>query len=813
MAASPILESYASDARRFDELLSSDGSIRPHWQPLIGRLAANWPEGARQGAELARQLIVENGVTYNVYADPQGKDRPWALDALPFVFNSDEWQAVERGVMQRAEVLDAMLADFYGPQRLLGDGIVPTELVFGHPNFLPACRGSIAPGQRWLHLYAADLARAPDGQWRVLADRTQTPSGAGYALENREIIARVYPDQIRELGVRPVSRFFTQFRESLLSMASDEEAPLVVVLTSGPLNETYFEHAYLSRQLGVPLVEGSDLTVRDDTVYLKTLTGLKRVHSILRRLDDDFCDPLELRSDSALGIPGLLNAVRARRVVIANGLGSGVLESAAWLGFIPGVAQWLNSEALSLPCVPTWWCGERPALEYVIRHLDRLVVKSTFPNQSFEPVFGRDLDTKARAALLERIRMRPHAYVAQEQIALSQVPVCQPDTTTPADGATSLAARAMSIRVYAIADGDRYRVLPGGLARIAMDKRQDIVSTQSGGGSKDVWVLGGSSTEQAITRNSIARASARYDDVPSRVVENLFWLGRYAERCEDKARLLRATLGVRTDPFLWERAIDACTQFGLGKDPTTALSDKNTSVGLPSDVGRLIWCATQVRSRLSVEHWRTIGTVQRQIQRSANERRDQVSGVDRILLTLIALAGFLYDDMAQDDGWRLMVLGRKLERLQFLCELLGNRLSSTAAPTQGELEWLLEITGSTIAYRSRYRSVPRLALVLDLLVRDDSNAHAVVFQWRAIHTALEQLAQSLGNSIEDTLFPSIHHLIESDLGTLEGDGSGAMYARHALAESLAAVKQGTAQLSDGLSLRHFTHMDLYAVSA
>lgn len=806
MAASPILESYASDARRFDELLAADGSIRPHWQPLIDRLAASWPEGARQGAELARQLIVENGVTYNVYADPQGKDRPWALDALPFVFNSDDWQAIERGVKQRALVLDAMLADFYGPQRLLANGIVPTELVFGHPNFLPACRGSIAQGQRWLHLYAADLARAPDGQWRVLADRTQTPSGAGYALENREIIARVFPDQIRELGVRPISRFFTQFRESLLSLAVDEDAPLVVVLTSGPLNETYFEHAYLSRQLGVPLVEGGDLTVRDDTVFLKTLTGLKRVHSILRRLDDDFCDPLELRSDSALGIPGLLNAVRARRVVIANALGSGVLESAAWLGFVPGVAQWLSSENLLLPCVPTWWCGERPALDYVIRHLDRLLVKSAFPNQSFEPVFGRDLDAKARAAMLERIRKRPHAYVAQEQIALSQVPVCQSD-------ASALSAGAMSIRVYAVADGDGYRVLPGGLARISMDSPQDIVSTQRGGGSKDVWVLGSSSTEQAIARNFGTRTAARYDDVPSRVVENLFWLGRYAERCEDKARLLRATLGVRTDPLLWENAITACTRFGLGEDPAHALTDKDAVVGLPSDVARLTWCATQVRSRLSVEHWRTIGTVERQMQRAANERRDQSSAVDRILLTLIALAGFVYDDMAQNDGWRLMVIGRRLERLQFLCELLGDRLSSSIAPTQGELEWLLEITGSTIAYRSRYRSAPRLALVLDLLIRDDSNAHAVVFQWRAIHAALEQLAQSLGNSTDDTLYPSIHRLIESDLGSLEGDGTGAVYARNALADSLAAVKQGTAQLSDGLSLRHFTHMDLYAVSA
>ena len=361
---------------------------------------------------------------------------------------------------------------------------MPPELVFGHPNYLWPCHGIAPRGGNWLHIYAADLARAPDGRWWLLADRTQSPSGAGYALENRDIVEQVLPEAIRDLGIKRRSRgVFSELREQLLSHGDEGENPLVVILTPGPFNETYFEHAYLARQLGIPLAEGTDLTVRDDTVYLKTLAGLKRVHAILRRLDDDFCDPLELRSDSALGVPGLIGAVRANRVVIANALGTGVLESAAWLGFLPGIAERLLGESLQLPSVATWWCGETPALDYVLGNLDRVVVKPTYPNQRFEPVFGSDIEGKQRAALIRRLQARPYAYVAQEHVALSQAPVWR------SNGAPNFAARAFTIRVYAIATDSGFRVLPGGLARVASESSVDVVSAQRGGGSKDIWVL------------------------------------------------------------------------------------------------------------------------------------------------------------------------------------------------------------------------------------------------------------------------------------------------------------------------------------
>src|SRR6266404_538638 len=367
------VETYLSDSRRYDELLDGSGAVRAHWQPLIDRLVSDGAEGVRRGVELTRRLIIENGVTYNVYADSQGRDRPWVLDPLPLLLTAAEWREIELGVVQRARLFDALLADLYGAQRLLVDGTIPAELPFGHPNFLWPCHGIPETDGNRLHIYAVDISRSADGRWWALADRTQTPSGPGYALENRQIVSRVFPDLLRDLGL--------------------------------------------------PLVEGNDLTVRGDTVYLKTLGGLRRVHAIFRRLDDDFCDPVELRADSALGVPGLIAVVRAGRVVIANPLGSGVLESAAWMGFIPVAAERLLGEKLRLPSVATWWCGEQPALDYVVENIERLVVKPAYPNQKFEAVFGRDLDPQARAALAARLVARPHAYVAQERLAFSQAPV------------------------------------------------------------------------------------------------------------------------------------------------------------------------------------------------------------------------------------------------------------------------------------------------------------------------------------------------------------------------------------------------------
>jgi uncharacterized circularly permuted ATP-grasp superfamily protein/uncharacterized alpha-E superfamily protein len=761
----------------------------------------------RRGAELARRLIVENGVTYNVYADSQGRDRPWVLDPLPILLTAEEWLEIEAGVVQRARLFDALLGDLYGPQSLLADGTLPAELPFGHPNFLWPCHGIMPAGGNRLHVYAVDISRSADGRWWALADRTQTPSGPGYALENRQIVSRVFPDILSDLGVRSLGSFFGALRENLMRHALEGESPLAVVLTPGSFNETYFEHAYLARQLGLPLVEGNDLTVRGDTVYLKTLGGLRRVHAIFRRLDDDFCDPVELRADSALGVPGLIAVVRAGKVVIANALGSGVLESAAWMGFMPAVAERLLGEELRLPSVATWWCGEKLALDYVVENIERLVIKPTYPNQNFDAVFGRDLAPEARAELLKRLIARPHAYVAQERLAFSQAPVWR-----NVGAGAGFAARALGIRVYAIATATGYRVMPGGLARIASDTA-DIVSMQRGGGSKDVWVLASDrrSTDDAGASVIAPRALVRHDELPSRLAENLFWMGRYSERCEDKARLLRATLGVRTNVLLWPQALETSRHFiTMSKtgDASLPVFDEGNPLGLRADLQRLGWCAAQARSRLSAENWRAISVLQRQFQEAAERKSDPRETLDALLLSLVALAGFALDDMTQDDGWRLMMLGRRLERLQFMAELLGVRLSAGAVPTQSELEWLLDIGDSTITYRTRYLASPTLGSTIDLLVFDKTNPRALAYQWNHIEYSLVRIAASLGGSPDDSIDEAVAAVAQSELHSVDGDSARAMRARQTLAAQLEVLARSAGKLSDRLSLKHFSLIDV-----
>jgi uncharacterized circularly permuted ATP-grasp superfamily protein/uncharacterized alpha-E superfamily protein len=801
------LKTYRVKARRYDELRDDQKQVRPHWAPLLNHLQRHGQEGAAHNVVLTRNLIAENGVTYNVYADPKGADRPWTLDALPLIVTHDEWRVIEQGVQQRARVLNALLTDLYGPQRLLAEGLVPPELAFGHPNFLWPCRGVTQPGNRWLSVYAVDLARAPDGSWWVLSDRTQTPSGAGYALENRQITSRIYADVFRQSGIEPVHSFFVALREQLLSDIEDD-APLAVVLTPGAFNETYFEHAYLARQLGMLLVEGHDLTVRGDTLYLKTLKGLKRVHAILRRLDDDYCDPVELRSDSALGVPGLLQVIRAGRVVLANPLGSGVLQSAGWMGFLPGIAEWLLDEMLSLPSVATWWCGERPALDYVIKHVDRLVIKPTFPNQRYQVNFGDELQPSQRDELFARMRRNPHAYVAQEKFALSQVPVWHERS----NGHLSLSAKAMTLRVYAVANGDGYRVLPGGLARIAGETSADRVSSQLGGGSKDVWVL--TDTAETSARVGIEarvlRPSVRHSELPSSTGENLFWLGRYNERLENKVRLLRSSLAMRTQPEVWQSALAACRLFGLQAgevELTESMLAVNNPNSINADYKRMSWCATQVRSRLSLEHWRTLNLLRRQLRDVSGSKQEPRESLDWMLLSLAALSGFALDDLQQDEGWRLLRLGRRLERTQFLCDLLTERLQSGVLPSQAELEWWLELNGSIVSYRSRYVTSPRLSLTLDLLLRDTANPRALAYQRDTVHADLLHLADMFDAKLESQLGVAIAAVLDGDFGVLEGQGQGASYARQSLSATLGGVSNAVRRLSDDLSLLYFSHVE------
>ncbi|WP_297926964.1 circularly permuted type 2 ATP-grasp protein [uncultured Agitococcus sp.] len=818
---SNLFNNYTQRPDCYNEIFATDGTIHPHWQRFASVLQGMTAEQVQARADLVAQQIYENGVTYNVYGDEQGLNRPWRLGVIPNIIPYDEWQVLAEGIEQRAKVLNAILADLYGEQRLVKEGLIPAELVYGHNNFLWPCIGIKQPHDLFLHQYAADVARDVNGQWWVMADRTQTPSGAGYALENRQIIARVFPELYRQLKVQSLNDYFLILRQTIGRLApTTGEQPLIVLLTAGRFNETYFEHIYLARHLGIPLVEGYDLTVRGSMVYLKTLNGLKRVHAILRRLDDDYCDPLELRSDSALGVAGLLDAVRSGNVLVANALGSGVAESAGLLGFLPKICQYLFDEPLKLPSVPTWWCGEQPVLKDALEKLPQLVVKPTFPSQRFEPVFAQDLDDEQLQALKQRIARRSYTYVAQQQVALAQSPVWQPKTK-------QFLAQASGMRVYAVASDEGYRVMTGGLARVSSDSQASVVSMQRGGLSKDVWVCFGQSarSERPKVRTIGVRDLLRQDPyLPSRVAENMFWLGRYSERCDNNARLLRSALsrhielGGESDLAL-TIALDSCQFLALlpakedvSQQLLTAICDNKIGNSLVANLRSLIWSASQVRGRLSQENWITIAELQQEadnLKPNKLELGKALGFVDRLLMSLSALSGFALDDMTQDNSWRFLMIGRRLERLQFLADMIAQLLQHDAATEQTALDWLLELADSTITYRSRYLSSPQLIPVLDLILLDPSNPHSLQFQL----DSLSQYLRQLDDSNDYGLSQMSERLQSLNFAVLESEMDYIQRLPRALtliAKLLKSIAEQGRQLSDQLNLRYFAHIETFS---
>ncbi len=478
-----LLSGYKRSAGAFDELLAKDGEIFLHYAKLLGELEEFGAAELSRRADACQRFVHEHGITYNVYGDPRGMERPWQLDPIPFVIAPEEWQKLETGLIQRATLLNKILADCYGAQDLIRSRWLSPALVFGQPDFLRPCHGIRMPGDVFLNFYAADLARSPDGRWWVVSDRTQIPTGAGYALANRLVTSRILSESFRENNVHLLAGFFRDAQRTLAQLAprqSDEAR--VVLLTPGPHNETYFEQTYLARYLGYMLVEGQDLTVRDDLVFLKTLNGLERVDVILRRVDDDFCDPLELRNDSMLGVPGLVEASRAGNVTIANALGCGLLQSPAFMSFLPGLCRHLLGEELKLPSVATWWCGQKAAREHALKNLDRFVVKPAFRNYAQNFDSEKPFAPSERDELKRQIEFDPDLFVAQERVEFS---------TAPSWDNGALVPRPIGLRVYLVASGDGYCVMPGGLTRVLPESGSNFISMQRGGGSKDTWVLYG----------------------------------------------------------------------------------------------------------------------------------------------------------------------------------------------------------------------------------------------------------------------------------------------------------------------------------
>lgn len=810
-----LLDAYPHPQARYDEMLAAPAKPRAHWRAMFDQLIAAPEAGMRERVREIERQMRENGVTYNIYADPQGTDRPWDLDLLPQIIPADEWTRIEAAVTQRATLLDRVLGDIYGPQTLIAEGLVPPALVHGNAAYLRPCQGLAGPSGVRLHIYAADLARAPDGRWWVVADRTQAPSGAGYALENRLAISRVFPDLFRDLKVQPLAPFFAALRDSLAQWAPHQgQTPMIVLLTPGPYNETYYEHALLARYLGFTLVEGHDLTVRDGCVWLKTLSGLERVHAILRRLDDDYCDPLEMRSDSALGIPGLTEAARRGNVLIANGLGSNLLESGAMLGFLPAICVRLLGEELRMPSVATWWCGQPAALEEVIARLDKLVIKPAYPQLRMDAVFGPDLACDQREALIAGMRARPGHYVAQELVRISQAPIWDRQQNR------TLKAGAIGVRVYACATPNGYMVMPGGLTRVASGPDSRVLSMQRGGGSKDTWVLSsGPVSASRLLRPAVAAADLVRSphNLSSRVVENLFWFGRYCERCDNTARLLRVALGQLIDESPeragpeWNAVADLAhlcmlipRKAPLGRDAAetalrAAVHDPSVP-GLAMNMRQLFRVGFQLRERLSLDNWRTLNRMVQSLARWEHQRpgmAEALSELDQAASSLMTLAGFAMDGMTRDQGWRFLSMGRRVERLQFLGSALQCGLD---APAGAELDWLLELADSIVTYRSRYMSRPQWLPVLDLLIRDESNPRSIAYQLLGLHDYLDRLGETYGDCSAAALarlITSLERLSpESDLHP----------ASPRLRTFMNDLRQTSFALSDRINQRFFSHV-------
>ncbi|ALF90530.1 MULTISPECIES: circularly permuted type 2 ATP-grasp protein [Ralstonia solanacearum species complex] len=809
-----LLRTLPAREGHWDELHEAAGALREPWRRFFGYLGEAGIAGLDHARASVAQQVRDNDISYNVYAD-QGEPRPWALDLLPCLIDEAQWAGIERGVVQRARLLNAIVADVYGPQTLLARGLLPPALVFGHPGYLRAVRGFTPPGGQYLQIVAVDLARAPDGNWTVMAHRTEVPSGLGYALENRLIVSSLFPDPFRELRVARLAPTYSELIATLVAAArttmrgdevggatpesphlasQTEPQPHIVLLTPGPFSETYFEHAFLARYLGVTLVEGKDLTVRGDKLYLKTFTGLERVHAVLRRMDDVFCDPVELRADSTIGVPGLLQVMRAGNVMVSNVPGAGFAESPAMLGFLPGIADALLGEPLALPSVPTWWCGEAAALREAQRRLTAGLLLPTWPGAQAGGPPGMAQGPQPLDGWRERIERAPDAFTVQAPL---------PYACTPRYEAGVLTGRPSVLRVYAFADlTGGWHVMPGGFTRLAAE-RQLSASMQMGGSSVDTWVL--SSQPQGAAPFSLlpspikpADLARKHRTISSRAAENLFWSGRYGERAENGVRLCRLILGSLEAndadtmfPTLTELAaqsglIHGADVFARGSPPAferalvAGLGEQSGTGGIGQCLAAQARASGEVRGRLSNDHWRIILAARNDFRDglatlcAENGVHDRVALADLLecLSTqLSAISGAQGDRMTRDEAWRLLFAGRHIERVCAMTTFLRVVAEQGRLATPEGFDVLLQLFDCTLTYRSLYPGRLEVPALLDLLVVEPTNPRGLYGVYARLCVKLGEIERAAAGTRRtpfammmppvDTL-PTLEALCETD---------------------------------------------------
>ncbi len=755
----PLIGPHQASQTAYNEAYDEIKQIRLHWQPLFTHLDKLKDGSLKDLQKRAQRILRDDGATYDLKNDPLSPT-VWSLDVLPNIIDQSEWAATEQGLAQRSELFDLILKDIYGEQRLIKDGVIPAEIIYAHPGFLRQCYGINVPGMKHLIFHSVDLVRDSDGSYVVISDRTQAPSGAGYALENRTVISRVLPSVFRRSNVRRLSSFFHTMRHTLSQLAAHKtDTPRIVLLTPGSGSSTYFEHIYLANYLGYPLVQAGDLTVRNGKVWLKSLSGLTPVDVIMRRTDDNECDQSELRPDSLFGVPGLLEAARSGNVVLANPLGSAVLESPVLMAFLPQICEYLLGEPLKLHSVESYWCGVEGAIQFVTQNLEKLIIKPAYRQADSQTIYGHGLSAEDKTKTLEMIQSNPKLFVAQTYIPGSTVPVCS---------GSNITNRHSLLKAFTVADGDSYCVMPGALSRVTQSDRDYIVTTLSGARSKDTWI---SADEPDFMHQSLLDEAgfhiAQHGNLSSRVVENFFWFGRYAERAELSIRLMRVLFkqlnGIEelspSARIILLKAISLQTNCLPGfvegdaelfENPEAELADLvvngNRTGSIKSNLLAMLTCGDQVRDRLSADTRIVINKLRDHL----NELdRAYINGLpeapeeslDNLMTMLLALSGLSNDSMLRGQDWIFQQIGQRTERAIQTAKLLKSTLSARLEgfPQQQVLESVLLSMEALISFRRRYRTRARLAFGLDLLMVDPSNPRSLVYQTQKLKEFLNML--------------------------------------------------------------------------
>ncbi|CAN5413319.1 circularly permuted type 2 ATP-grasp protein [soil metagenome] len=801
---SDLLRDYTTQATDGDLMLGSSPGMKSHWQDMLAGLATpgNRDFGPLQD-QVARQVL-DLGMAFRLAGEDDERD--WPLSAIPLLIDTDEWSMIERAMAQRADLLERIIGDVYGPQTLIEAGAIPAPVITGSSHFWPQMVGVAPPQGRHLHFYAADLARGPNGEWRVLADLCRTPTGAGYALENRLALSRATGDLLSRLNVRRLAPFFASFRQGLAAN-SERSDPRIALLTPGRFTQSYAEQAHLARYLGFLLVEGDDLTVRDDHLFVRTIEGIKRIDAIWRRMDTSLLDPLAFDSRTRIGIPDLFDAISKGGLVVANWPGSGIIESKAFAAFLPKLARKLLGENLLLPNIATWWCGQPAERKAVLDGFDSMAIGSAFG----EGVPGLDdglsrigarLPPDQRATLLAAMNRRPMDYVGQELVQLSTTPGIQ-------DG--RMVARPFTLRVFVTRNSrGEWRTMPGGFARLAAHGDIRAVLMGEGDMSADVCIVSDSRQSPVSLLDTSPSPPIRRiaGTLPSRAADNLFWLARYLERAELTLRTVRALLGgsmeadggaaLDQDTMVQLTAVLVTSGAATRIDPSESITALcRAAIGSPdesSSVYALVSTARMIgqgmRDRLSSDFWRLLSRPVAKLEQQAAE--PMLERLADILDRFSALSGLAAENMARGHGWRFHDLGRRIERAVSICRLL--RQFAHDGATADDLNVLLDLFDCQITYRMRYLSGISLYPARDMLALEAQNPRSLAFQMDRIVEHLKALP-----SLRDDGMPEPPVQVASAIAALLAAAS----AETLDAAALDDMENRLLALSDAIGMRFF----------